>query len=107
MRKRNFHGSVPIFVLNVQLFGQIGSVLSENYMFIESHTVFMTNQVVACPRCGKHINFSIVELTADKEVTFVQESKIKETNDRTVHETECPEGHSFWYAAKDIEPLSA
>lgn len=51
----------------------------------------MTNQVVACPRCGKHINFSIVELTADKEVTFVQESKIEQTDDRTVHETEFPE----------------
>jgi hypothetical protein len=76
-------------------------------MFIAGYTVSMSSEIVACPRCGKHINFSIVELTADKEVAFVQEGQIERTDDRIVHETECPEGHSFWYAAEDIEPLSA
>lgn len=65
----------------------------------------MSDQIIACPRCGKHINFSIVELTADKKVAFVQKSEIEHDGDWTVHRTECPEGHPFWYAVEEIDPL--
>jgi len=65
----------------------------------------MSDQIIACPRCGKHINFSIVELTADQKVAFVQEKQIEANAEWTVHETECPEGHPFWYATEEIDPL--
>jgi hypothetical protein len=67
----------------------------------------MSDQIIACPQCGKHINFSIVELTADQRVAFVQEREIEDEKDGNVHRTECPEGHPFWYATEEIDPLAA
>lgn len=67
----------------------------------------MADEVIACPRCGKHINFSIIELTADKEVAFVQTEPIERDGEFTARETTCPEGHSFWYAVTETDPLSA
>jgi hypothetical protein len=65
----------------------------------------MGEQIVACPECEKHINFSLIELTADEEIRFVQQREIAPGEDYEVHETRCPEGHSFWYAATTVDPL--
>lgn len=67
----------------------------------------MSDEIIACPHCGKHINFSIVEITADKEVAFVQKSEIDSDGEWAVYETECPKGHAFWYAATERDRLSA
>ncbi|CAI50449.1 uncharacterized protein NP_4716A [Natronomonas pharaonis DSM 2160] len=67
----------------------------------------MGDQVVACPICDTHINFSVVELTADKEIKFVKDTEIEPSDDYDVHEAQCPSGHSFYYAAGDVDPLAA
>ena len=76
-------------------------------MIIGNNTGGMGDQIVACPQCGKHINFSIVELTADQQVAFVQQNEIDRDGGWTVHRTECPQGHPFWYATETVDPLKA
>ncbi len=65
----------------------------------------MGDQIIACPTCNKHINFSVVELTVDTEVKFVKETEIEPNEEYEVHETRCPAGHSFYYAASELDPL--
>ena len=65
----------------------------------------MGDQIIACPTCEKHINFSLVELTVDMEVKFVKETEIEPGEEYEVHEARCPAGHGFYYAAGDLNPL--
>ena len=65
----------------------------------------MGDQVIACPTCETHINFSLVELTADTEVKFVKETPIEPSEEYRIHEARCPAGHEFYYAAGDLDPL--
>jgi len=55
-------------------------------------------QIVACPKCNKHLNFSVVELMADMEVKFVGETELAPSEEYDVHQTQCPAGHSFYFA---------
>lgn len=66
----------------------------------------MGDQIIACPTCSKHINFSLVELTVDMEVKFVKETEIEPDEEYDVNEVRCPAGHSFYYAAGEVDPLS-
>lgn len=65
----------------------------------------MGDQIIACPVCEKHINFSLVELTADTEVKFVKETEIDPDGAYEAREARCPSGHSFYYAAGEVDPL--
>lgn len=69
------------------------------------HKQQMGEQVIACPHCKKHINFSVIELTVDKEVKYVQEDRIAPDDEHTIHKTNCPAGHTFWYAAAPADPF--
>lgn len=66
----------------------------------------MGDQIVACPTCNKHINFSLVELTVDMEVKFVKETEIEPGEEYEVHNAQCPAGHSFYYAAAERNALA-
>ncbi|MFQ3283940.1 MAG: hypothetical protein ACI9TI_000807 [Natronomonas sp.] len=66
----------------------------------------MGDQIIACPTCNKHINFSLVELTVDMEVKFVKETEIEPDEEYDVNEARCPAGHSFYYAAGEVDPLN-
>lgn len=66
----------------------------------------MGDQIIACPTCNKHINFSLVELTVDSEVKFVKGTEIDPDEEYEVREAQCPTGHEFYYAVGELDPLA-